>query len=892
VSVRIGVDRARRDPSGPPPVFTVVTTLPLCEIQLATDPALFSGALAARRHADNFFSMRPRVSGGRARAAPDGASWRALAAAPIVYYRAVAYRGTHDRPQGREETTPDVDYTRAPGIHLVSAGRQPVPVTRRLSADLPWLRADRNRIVNDAGDVVVLRGIVRNGMESTERNGLDPTGTQRVTTREVAGIEQAEIRELVHDWGANLIRFPLNQEWILTRVDYLANLDRIVEWAAAEDAYTLLAIELFDTRRAFGTVAGRPNRLPALPEENTVRALRVLAQRYRNEPAVLLQLLGASHEALADDNEFLFPRPANEAGWLHLWHSWVRRLEAAIHRDHPRALVLVPGWNWGLTLRSYPVPGAGGNLVYAARVERGRASSAPADFEFHFGFDRLRRIRPVALTDWAGDTAAINWGNRLERYARERHRFRDGAWPGFAGWTVGSWGSDPSLVERGQGQRTTGGVTVRWRTFVRDGAGRARPTPFGELARGALRTHPFAATADFDLSRPLGQRSRYRITVSAARHGDIFFARGHDFTPGTELEFNRAAGPPVRVLPRLIGDFLLLVPSLPGTVATGAATCEVVRPDGVRSERVGIVVAGPGSPATLVTLMDGATKATRFSLVVLANAWIETTGGGLDPDGIQADRTRFYEAVADSLQALFSYSERFLHQYAHEIRVTTRFAAIARNVNNALCRESAALPNYMEPVPNRIRAHLASASVNLAADICFVVFVSPTRTLDIAQFTVDDAASSAKPFTYDAVVGNHLQRADTPGTLALYAPTQVLTPLHEFMHAFSDGSARCVDLYVDAGTGGFDVNKKLRAAAAHRVPAAFAILDGVAYSSDRRRDGIGYPASWRSYHPELINRRRPNAMDNYFLTADQRQCRLDKLTLRLMRDRLEWKLAR
>jgi hypothetical protein len=76
------------------------------------------------------------------------------------------------------------------------------------------------------------------------------------------------------------------------------------------------------------------------------------------------------------------------------------------------------------------------------------------------------------------------------------------------------------------------------------------------------------------------------------------------------------------------------------------------------------------------------------------------------------------------------------------------------------------------------------------------------------------------------------------------------------------------------------------------VPAAFATVDGVAYSSDLARDGLGYDPGWVSYHSELIERRRPNVMDNYFRAADQRECRLDKLTLKLMRDRIEWKLAR
>jgi hypothetical protein len=893
VSVRVGVDRAALDPGAAPPTFGVRTDRAFCEIQLATDPVLFTSALAARRRAENFAVFHPALSGGRAQITVDRATWRELARSALVYYRALAYSGSHTKRTRVEETTPEADYTRAPAVLLATAGRQPVPLRGRLSGVLPWLRVERNRVVNEAGDVVVLRGIVRSGMESTERNGLDPQGVRRLTTREVAGIEQGEIREIVRRWRANVIRLPLNQEWILTRVDYIANLDRIVEWAAAEGAYTLLSIEWLDARRAFGTRGGVPNRLPPLPEENTVRALRVLAQRYRNESAVLYQLLGAPHEALPNDTEFLLQRPVNEAGWLALWHSWVRRLETAIHRDHGRAILFVPGWNWGLTLRSYPVPLAAGRsvpgTVYTARVQRADASSAP-EFESNFGFRRLREIQPVYVSEWSGDDAALAWGNILEGYGRVRHRFTNGAWQGLAGWTAASWGGDPSLVERGAGSRTSGGVTVRWRTFLRDAAGNAQPTVFGELVRGALGAAPFATTADFDAARPRGQRSRYRIRASAARRGDLFLVWGHDFVPGTRLDF-RSGATVATVLPRVVGDFLLLVPSLPAAVPSGAGTCEVMRPDGVRSEPAAVNVVTGAPPQTTVTaLLDGAAKASPYTIAFLANAWIETSGGALDADRILTDRTKFYEAVGDSLQSLFSYSEAFLHAYAHEIRIVARFGPAQRRIENALCHEAASA-GYMEPVPARIRDRLAA--IDLPADICFLVFDSPTRTLDISQYTIDDAASAARAFAYDARAGAHRQRAETPGTIALYAPTQLLTPLHEFMHAISEtANGRCDDLYVDPLTGAFELNKKARARAADPVPASFAALDGIAYASDPARDGLGYDAGWVSYHPELVEVRNPNVMDNYFRAADARRCRLDKLTLRFMRDRVEWKLAR
>jgi hypothetical protein len=128
----------------------------------------------------------------------------------------------------------------------------------------------------------------------------------------------------------------------------------------------------------------------------------------------------------------------------------------------------------------------------------------------------------------------------------------------------------------------------------------------------------------------------------------------------------------------------------------------------------------------------------------------------------------------------------------------------------------------------------------------------------------------------------------------LHAPVDfTLDPLHEFIHAFSDENHGAVDdLYDDLPLATFVVNRKRRERAGGPIPRRFAEYDGQSYASDLRRDGLGYPAAWRSYHPELINPAQPNLMDNYFRARFPPWCRLDRLTLKFLRDRLEWKLGR
>ena len=91
---------------------------------------------------------------------------------------------------------------------------------------------------------------------------------------------------------------------------------------------------------------------------------------------------------------------------------------------------------------------------------------------------------------------------------------------------------------------------------------------------------------------------------------------------------------------------------------------------------------------------------------------------------------------------------------------------------------------------------------------------------------------------------------------------------------------------------GFVINKKTRASAADPVPANFANYNGSNFASDAGRDALGYPATWMSYHPELLDNTRPNLMDNYKLAANPQQCRLDRLTYAWLSDRLGAKLRR
>jgi hypothetical protein len=486
VTVRITSPQPAIPPGGPPPGFSVSTDREHFDVEVAADPALLDGALAARRTPRNFFALRG-VAGRdeEVRVAVDAAAWSRLRTGRALYYRALAYDGNPTSPRGLETTVEDP--SRAPAVEIAPSPTQPPPIRGPISSGLPWLRVEGNRIVDRSGRIVVLRGINRPGLEALRRGNLDPTGTPGRTSREAAGITRDEVREIVRGWNANVIRLPINQHWALTRPEYVADLDQIVAWAAAEGAYTILALARLDPAHAWGTDAdGTPNLIAPFPDESSLRLWRMLGARYAREPAVLYDLYSVPHEPLATDEVYPFGRLETDEEWVAVWHTWARRIEAVVHRVNGRALLFVAGWDWGLNLRSFPVPQPGGrvlaNAVYAAHLIPADTAALDEDFEYWFGFTRLREEHPVYVAAWGAGDDELAWAERLEAYLRDRARVASGSWQGLAGWCAWSWSEPPLLVER----RTVQVAGKSWRTFERDPSGSWIPTAFGRLVKAAL----------------------------------------------------------------------------------------------------------------------------------------------------------------------------------------------------------------------------------------------------------------------------------------------------------------------------------------------------------------------------------------------------------------------
>ena len=336
-----------------------------------------------------------------------------------------------------------------------------------LSNRLPWLATSGRAIVNaELTQPIALRGLNRSGLEYAEPG---PGGFL-----EAASISQSEIDLIVRNWGANLLRVPFNQDWALTgrgslsAKAYLEALDRIIFWASRAGAYTLLDLHWLDADITRGSNSdGSYNRVPALPNAGSIEVWEVLADRYRNEPAVLFDIFNephtpirgdaASYESI-DDEGHLVPLKGRSVT-MRTWHPWARRLVRAIRKRHPRSLIFVPGVEWAYDLRGMPLSIADGstevfrNVVYSThvypwcgppRTRRRRlwfAGQQPLTWREAFG--SLARRAPVFIGEWGGRSDHVQWGEALARYARRLG----------VGWAAWSWSDRPRLVQNAQMQR-------------------------------------------------------------------------------------------------------------------------------------------------------------------------------------------------------------------------------------------------------------------------------------------------------------------------------------------------------------------------------------------------------------------------------------------------------
>jgi hypothetical protein len=286
------------------------------------------------------------------------------------------------------------------------------------------LRADGNQLA------VLLRGVNRSGLEYS-RGAIDARELD-----EIAG------------WGANFLRVPFNQQWLLDDESYLDELAEVARLGAERGMYVLFDLQwLAYGQRRGSNPDGSNIATPPLPDLDTPRAWAKMAARFAGDPAVMFDLLNEPHSRLPDDAFPLHlpdgtPLPSGSVGPAE-WHPWVHHLAQVIRPLAPETLLFVSGTEWGFQL----APVAVDNLVYAAHVYPHPGKRTRADWER--GFGRLSETHPVVVTE-LGPVEDLAEVVELLEFLDEKR----------LGWAAWSWSDWPRLVVNAQ-------------------AGDYTPTPFG-----------------------------------------------------------------------------------------------------------------------------------------------------------------------------------------------------------------------------------------------------------------------------------------------------------------------------------------------------------------------------------------------------------------------------
>jgi hypothetical protein len=379
--------------------------------------------------------------------------------------------------------------------------------------------------------------------------------------------------------------------------------------------------------------------------------------------------------------------------------------------------------------------------------------------------------------------------------------------------------------------------------------------------------------------------------VGPAIHNDFYSITGSGIPPNAEIVFESGALS-VTVTPDLLRPYWLLVEQLPAAIPAGPCTV-FLRAPGWQSDRVPITVFD-GALQTVRVLYCGRPSAAPYTFVFAATPAFEALGGGAGADAVLTNRPGYHDIVRHCVENLLTLTESLLRE--DNLDASVRFVSIFDNTQgatsaNALVRAIA--PNMIEPVRERMNGFTGRYGED--PDIVFCLTGSTMFTRASAWFTTDDNTKDGVNFIYDGTARTHRRFTDVPGSaaLSLLMRTDGLTAIHEFGHAASDfNNGMVIDLYVPGTRTGFVVNKKMRALTTDAVPAGFATYGPTAFQSDQDRDGLGYPSTWASYHPALVDATRPNMMDDYWQAAEPQRCRLDGLTFSWFRDRLRSKILR
>lgn len=199
----------------------------------------------------------------------------------------------------------------------------PVMVNCQTKNTPEWIKVDGNRFVNESGKTIIFQGV----------NIADPDKLAKAGKWEKKHFEEAK------NWGSNIIRLPIHPEAWRERgsEEYIKLIDQAVQWAGELDLYLIL------DWHSIGNLKDEKFQNPGYitTKEETYEFWRLMSKKYANEPVIAMYELY---------NE---PTVSGERFGTCNWSEWKEmnvEMINIIRENHPKAVILVTGFDWGYDL--------------------------------------------------------------------------------------------------------------------------------------------------------------------------------------------------------------------------------------------------------------------------------------------------------------------------------------------------------------------------------------------------------------------------------------------------------------------------------------------------------------------------------------------------------------
>ena len=204
-------------------------------------------------------------------------------------------------------------------------------------------------------------------------------------------LSQADVARMA-SWGANTIRIPTNQDFLLAdschaSPDYLATLDALVGWVNAAGMNALIDLHWSDRGDPCVAKMGQQE----MADARSLRFWQTLAGHYQGNPRVFFELYNEPHGI---SWQCWLHGCTTDQGWRAVG---MQELYNTVRAAGFRNLVFVGGLNWARDLSGVPQHVLQGeNIVYATHPYYDSADPA----QLHADFGALTGTYPIVATEF------------------------------------------------------------------------------------------------------------------------------------------------------------------------------------------------------------------------------------------------------------------------------------------------------------------------------------------------------------------------------------------------------------------------------------------------------------------------------------------------------------